>query len=273
MMLRDARDARPVATVLLAVAMLLLPHWLAPQGLFAASWIALTALLCCACHVVVHNHLHRAMFRRQGANVAFNLVATIARGHCASDVYIPHNFNHHREQGGPGDWITPALGGGGHPMLRLARFTVLASRNMVMGRKRMGQAGRDILPAGSRASIPWEKRLLPVLIAACVIHDWEITLAFQGLPWALSLIWLVVINLFQHDACDPGSRYAHSRNFTGALTNWFFFNNGYHTVHHLNPGMHWTEAPAAHARMAQRIPAHLNERSILGFFWREYLAR
>lgn len=269
--LRHPRDARPVMIVVAAVALLLVPHSIHIEGLPAAAWIGLAVVLCCCSHVVVHNHMHRQMFHHRAANFGFNLVATIARGHCASDVFLPHNMNHHREQGGPGDWITPAIAGAGHPLARLLRFTYRASWNMVRGRHKLGAAGRRMLPDPFRSSIVWEKKLLPTLIMASIFHDWHVFLCFQVIPWGLSLIWLVALNLFQHDGCDPDSQYAHSRNFVGAFANWLFFNNGYHTVHHLSPGMHWTAAPAAHALLKERIPAQYNELSILRFFWREYL--
>ncbi len=270
--LRHSADARPVGTVLCAVALLIAPHFIAVPLWLAPLWIAGAVVLCCCCHVVVHNHTHRPMFVHLRANYAFNLVASVARGHCVSDIFLPHNINHHREQGGPDDWIAPAIGGRGPGLLRLFHFTYRASWNMVSNRMRMGEAGRRMLPEPFRTSIRWEKKWLPAVVIVSLLHDWQITLLFQGIPWAGSLIWLVAINLFQHDGCDPGSKYAHSRNFVGWFANWLFFNNGYHTVHHLYPGMHWTLAPELHARLLERIPQTLNETSILRFFWRAYLS-
>jgi len=269
--LRHPADARPTATVLVAVALLLSPHFVAVPGWIVPLWVAFTVVLCCCCHVVVHNHSHRPMFDSNAANYAFNLIASISRGHCVSDILLPHNLNHHREQGGPDDWIAPAIAGQGPPLVRLFHFTYRASWNMVTKRRGMGETGRRMLPEPFRTSIRWEKKLLPAVVVLSLLHDWRTALLFQGIPWAASLGWLVVINLFQHDGCDPSTKYAHSRNFVGRFTNWLFFNNGYHTVHHLYPGMHWTDTPMAHAKIAGRIPERLSEGSILRFFWREYL--
>jgi fatty acid desaturase len=269
--LHFAADIRPIGTVCCAVALLILPHFASVPAWIAPLWIALASLLCCCCHVVVHNHTHRPMFVRDTLSYAFNLVASVARGHCVSDVLLPHNINHHREQGGAQDWISPAMAGGGPPLARLFRFTYRASWNMVSRRRKMGAAGRALLPEPFRTSIRWEKVWLPAVVAVSLLHDWRTAVLFQGIPWFTSLLWLVAINLFQHDGCDPATRYGHSRNFVGIFTNWLFFNNGYHTVHHLYPGMHWTLAPAAHEKIAERIPPELNEPSILRFFWRAYL--
>jgi fatty acid desaturase len=271
--LHNAADARPVATVLCAVTLLVAPQFLPLPLWVVPLWLLSASVLCCCCHVVVHNHTHRPMFVSNTANYGFNLIASVARGHCVSDILLPHNINHHREQGGPDDWIAPSIAGGGAPLARLFHFTYRASWNMVTRRRRLGEAGRRMLPEPFRQSLGWEKKFLPSVIVLSLVHDWRAALVFQGIPWLASLIWLVAINLFQHDGCDPQSKYGHSRNFVGAFTNWLFFNNGYHTVHHLYPGMHWTHAPAVHAKLAGRIPGALNEPSIMRFFWREYLAR
>jgi fatty acid desaturase len=53
--------------------------------------------------------------------------------------------------------------------------------------------------------------------------------------------------------------------------NWCLFNNGLHTVHHDNPGLHWSKAPAAHAKIADGIDPRLNEQSFLWFLFRVYI--
>ncbi len=269
--LRHPADRRSLVTVLVAVLLLLLPQWMAVPAWLAPAWIVATLLACCASHVVVHNHCHFPLFATSTPNRLFNLVASIARGHCASDIYIAHNLNHHAEQGRAGDWITPALGGTGHPLLRLVRFVLRATISMMRQRKRLGPEGRILLPEPFRSSLPWEKALLPIVVLCLLWNDWRTALVFALLPWTASLLWLVGVNYVQHEGCDPDSRWAHSRNFTGRFTNWLLFNNGYHSAHHLRPGMHWSEVKQLHENIADHIPGQLNEPSATSYMLRRYL--
>ena len=63
---------------------------------------------------------------------------------------------------------------------------------------------------------------------------------------------IITMNLLQHDGCDEKSEYNHSRNFVGKLVNWFTYNNGYHTIHHMEPGLHWSLLPRPSTRSASR---------------------
>lgn len=269
--MRHAADRRSLATIAVTLSLLIAPHGLALDTGTTIVWIILTFVACCASHVVVHNHCHVPIFTNDSANRWFNLAASLARGHCASDVYLAHNVNHHAEQGRAGDWIAPALGGRGHPMLCLIRFIGRAAASMARERNRLSDQGRSLIAEPFRTSLSREKVFLPLAVALLFAHDWHAALVHGALPWAASLAWLVGVNYIQHEGCDPYSEFAHSRNFVGRFTNWLLFNNGYHTAHHAEPGVHWSELPAAHARLAGRIPSSLCESSATRYMVRRYL--
>jgi len=55
--------------------------------------------------------------------------------------------------------------------------------------------------------------------------------------------------------------------------NWLTFDNGYHTVHHEQPGQHWSLARAEHHARARGIAPHLEERSPFSYCVSEYVLK
>jgi fatty acid desaturase len=97
------------------------------------------------------------------------------------------------------------------------------------------------------------------------------TLIYIGIPYLFGQWLIVASNHLQHIGCDPDSDYNHSRNCTGRLANWWFFNNGYHTAHHLRPDLLWTELPRFHERIRSEIDPRLDRRSLLATLWELYV--
>jgi len=87
---------------------------------------------------------------------------------------------------------------------------------------------------------------------------------------------IVTLNLLQHDGCTTPKEgearagvdfqeYNCSRNFTGWLLNYLCFNNGYHTIHHAYPTMHWSVLKREHeAQIVPKMDPRLDEPSIWG---------
>jgi fatty acid desaturase len=112
--------------------------------------------------------------------------------------------------------------------------------------------------------------LVSFLVAAFLV-DWQKALLYIFIPQQVSLFTVLIFNYVQHVHADEESPINHSRNIVGPAMNMCLFNNGLHTVHHGNPGMHWSMAPAAHAKIADQIDPRLNEQSFWGFMARVYL--
>lgn len=55
------------------------------------------------------------------------------------------------------------------------------------------------------------------------------------------------------------------------VMNALLFNNGYHTIHHDKPGIHWSKLPEAHAEIHDNIHPALYEYSFWWFLIRQYL--
>jgi fatty acid desaturase len=107
---------------------------------------------------------------------------------------------------------------------------------------------------------------------ALFVLDWRAALAFLMIPRLFGLWCICGINYVQHDGCDATHPYNHSRNLVGPYINWFLFNNGYHTLHHHKPYLHWSELAEVHEReIAPHNHPALNQQSSLLYVWRAYI--
>lgn len=255
--------------VLVTITVLMVPFvhslsiWVVP------FWVGLSTLLCFSVCVINHNHCHHPVFFLPRLNLVFQLLLTVAKGHSSTTVVVPHSLNHHRLSGTEKDWIRADLAGSGSGIVRLVRYTFAASRMMRTKRK---EADAPKLTQRKQREFLLERVALGFFCGVCLLLNWKVALVHLGIPWSLAMFFLVAINLLQHEGCDPHSEYSHSRNFLSPIGNWILFNNGYHTIHHLEPGLHWSVLPAAHKEHVEPyIDRELDQQSVLGFLFCEYL--
>ena len=146
-----------MATVALTVATLVSGMALANGAAEIAACASLQTWLAFTCCIINHNHQHAPIFRGRAPRFAIDLLLTLARGHTATTVVVPHNFNHHVHMGSPEDWSRPSLAGEGWGLLRIARYLGRASVEMARERSR---AGQNPAPVDHR-SLPSLKPCLP----------------------------------------------------------------------------------------------------------------
>lgn len=270
-MLRHSADLRTLAYLglMVAVFVVLWSYGFDGDGALDVALCApLLTLLCylaVADAVISHNHNHTAIFRNRWANLLVGCVISFFYGF-PSFCWIPtHNQNHHVLNNRPGDHS-------------------ITTRPL----RRVGLLGALLYPTVTSLT---QARLIPPFLRHCWRHnrflfwramveylvffglmialfviDWRKALLFAVLPQQVALFFIQHFNYLQHIETDSYSDHGHSRNFTGRILNACLFNNGYHTIHHLKPGLHWSLTPRAHAEMAHEIPQRLLVRN-LGTYW------
>ena len=83
-------------------------------------------------------------------------------------------------------------------------------------------------------------------IAMCFV-DFKATMLVFIVPLVFARLVMMLGNWTQHsfiDGADPDNLYTNSINCINTKYNHTCWNDGYHIIHHLRPGMHYTEMPA-----------------------------
>jgi beta-carotene hydroxylase len=249
-------------------------------GLLAAM-VALPAcrnvfFLAAACYfsflnaVVIHNHLHQGIFHSRALNMAWRCVLSFGSLYPASANVPSHNLvHHHFDDDGQPDWAAPEHVTFRWNLLNLVHFPNVAGPNTFEGVTRWSAlVGRRDFVRQYRLELAFAFGLTGLL----ALRDFWTTLFFVVVPQLYGARCILRINLIQHDRCDVGSEWNHSRNFVGRAFNWIMCNNGYHTIHHNRAGLHWSVLDEAHAReVVPRIDPALDEPSMVLYLLRTYL--
>lgn len=266
-MLRSTRDLQSLAYLAGAPALAL---W---QWRFGFSpWLyAPMVVMWIGVGVIHHNHAHLPMWWHGGLNRASDLWMSALQGHPTFVFRPAHNNNHHRHRHGPRDLARTYRFRGGdtntlwgylvHPFQAACVLYPLFLRYL----RRL------------RAACPGEFRWAWVQYVA-VLSVWAVAAAASPQKWllyvlvpqVLGLHWLLGANYFQHAHADGASRWNYARNFEGGV-NLVYFNIGLHTAHHEHPGVHWSQLPARHAALRDRVDPRLCERGLVAYVLRVYL--
>lgn len=219
-------------------------------------WTVLTALFCFFSATVVHNSIHVPMFgtskNEHWKNKVWQYTLCCSYGYPVSTLIPGHNLSHHKFTQTSKDMIHTDQLQWSHNLINLILFFPTCVKNILIQDheylEHQRKMGKPLYYQAMR-EVAW-------LIAHQVLLGY---LNFQAWLWvifppqAFGKFAIISMNLLQHDGC-PGpeeDKYNFARNFTGTIINYFTCNNGYHTIHHMQPGLHWTEIPKAHAEKVE----------------------
>jgi len=241
------------------------------QWHYGFNWIAYIIYLhfSVAVAVITHNHNHINIWKNKVMNVLTDWWLTVFYG-LPIFVWIPtHNRNHHRYNNKLDDTTRTYRHTEENDFVSLIQYPSVSGYNQI--KEGILPYMRELKSKNKNQYIQnWlQISVLLIWVAAFFILDWQKALLYVLIPQQVAQLAVIIFNYVQHVHADEESDYNHSRNFMGV--NFFLFNNGYHTVHHQRASMHWSEAPAAHKKVAHLISPHLIERSFWWYIIRTYV--
>lgn len=198
-----------------------------------------------------HHHQHVLTFRSVALNRLLEISYALHTGMTTNAWVLHHNLGHHvnyldqskdesgwkREDGSTmGEWeytAKTALGGyvkaqrntAHHPKYRTAFYVMTA--------------------------------LIVALLSALIWYDWVNAVILFIAPMAMGYLMTCYHTYSHHAGLDSDDPYEASYNTLNKPYNFLTGNLGYHTAHHIKPGLHWSKLPEFHASIADRIPGHL----------------
>jgi len=265
----------------------LLTLWWYDTALFSAGlpgWVVFAVLYGCLLMlsammaVITHNALHVPVFHSMALQKLFQLLLTAAYGQPCSIYQPAHNRSHHRHTGTRQDLMRPTK-------LQYRRNWL----NIALAKEHSPGPTSGLKLAWNFYRAQWRVRrelvytfffelasLVVLMVAVFLISPRKSILYVYGAQ-TMGQAFINSINFLQHDGCeiDPAhDGFNHARNFTGWFFNYIFLNNGYHTIHHMKPGLHWSVLPAHHQRsVAPHIHPNLEVPCFRKHLWKTMWTR
>jgi fatty acid desaturase len=203
-----------------------------------------------------HNHQHVNVFRSPILNRLFEIPLALQTGIGPYGWVLHHNLGHHQnylvspESKGVADearwWRTDGTTMGRTEYALHVAFTHEVDIFRV-GRK---------YPAKYRSYLMMKGFLYSVLAVLFLKNPVNTAILFAALPFA-TLLHTCWVTFEHHSDLATEDHLQASRNRTSRIYNILSQNLGYHTAHHMRPGLHWSELQSLHHTIEEKIPSTL----------------
>ena len=192
---------------------------------------------------VLHMHTHRPLFVSKLPNRVVDVLCCLPSFLTAAEMREVHVLNHHRYNDGPGD-VTSTQGRerGFRAIWYWIRYGVVVKNHTV----------RTIFAANASAGRRKRRRqfifdmtlILALIVTTFLIADPTRFVLFYWVPFFVTQVNAGYFAWLSHaPARDFEDDPSKSVNTAGNWLNFFIFNQGYHSVHHRYPGIHWSQIP------------------------------
>lgn len=242
-------DRLPVAIFLAFFAADLLVFLFVQSWPFVVAWaIAGVPAKVCVC-AWNHHHQHTPFFRSNPLNRLMEVVFGLQTGAVSNVWVLHHNIGHHEnymdQTKDESAWRTPDG--------RVMSSNEYTWRLAITGYLCAFRNGEG------RGNVRWiflAMAALQLVLVACLLAINPINALLVFIIPMLIAYFMTCRHTYDHHAgCSEEDEYAASNNIMHRWYNILTGNLGYHTAHHLRPGLHWSKLPAFHARIAHKIPS------------------
>jgi len=271
-MLKFQADIRTVFFMILTT-VLLVVLWQYGATLSWGVWIPIyivQLVMAVSVSVMTHNHKHLAMWKSKFMNIITDNWLTMFYGFPVFAWEPTHMNNHHAHINTEEDYT------------RTYRYTeknnlfTFIIYPFVSSRFQMKPVFDYYI---SRWAVSKKKFFFNTLqlvflvafVAIALLLDWRKALVYVIIPQQFSVYSVLIFNYIQHVHADEETKYNNSRNMTGTLLNFVLINNGFHTAHHVSPGVHWSLLKEKHYNLADKIDPSLNESNFGWYLIRTYI--
>lgn len=246
---RFQEDRLPVAIFVALFVFDLLVFGLVSQWTWVLAWAALSvpAKVCIAAWN--HHHQHVPFFRSTVCNRMMETVFGLQTGAVANVWVLHHNIGHHENymDQAKDESAWRAVDG---RVMSASEYTWKLALSGYFHAFRNGAKHAAV----HRVFVIMSIVHIAILALLVWINAFNAVAIFI-IPMLISFVMTCRHTYDHHAGCSEDDEYAASNNITHRWYNILTGNLGYHTAHHLRPGLHWSKLPAFHARIAEKIPA------------------
>lgn len=230
----------------------------------------------------VHNTMHCRIFHDKSRNKYMQFALSLTYGHPVSS-YVPgHNQSHHKYTQHPEDVMrTTKLRNEWHLLNGLFFQQTVAAAVMQNDFKYI--ATQSVLSHAWFTQAIREFWVVGAVTVTLFALDWRKALIYYYVPHLFAQWGIVSINIIQHDGCDVATYGAptsghlvesinSARNLTSPLLNFLTMNNGYHSIHHMYPTLHWSQYKLAHDMFVHpKIDPRLEVPSLADYIFKTFV--
>ncbi len=246
---RFAEDRLPVAIFMALFAIDLIVFAMVSAWPLVLAWAVLSvpAKVCIAAWN--HHHQHVPFFHSAVCNRLIEIVFGLQTGAVSNVWVLHHNLGHHDHYMDQTKDESPWRAPDGRIMSAPEYTCRLAITGYVCALRKSADH-----PDIRRTFLFMSGLHIALLVALVWISPFNAVAIFI-VPMVISFVMTCRHTYDHHAGCSEADEYAASNNIMHRWYNILTGNLGYHTAHHLRPGLHWSKLPGFHARIADKIPA------------------